>query len=123
MEIKTSLLAPWLVGTVRLEDPGQVIVGPAQVEDLLEPALGFRILDREQGFDPPIEVAGHQVGRAYVVQEPAFRSSAPEDAGMFQEPATMDRTVMFSLSPGTPGRRLHTPRTIRSIRVPAWEAS
>ena len=31
-------------------------------------------------------------------------------------------TRMFSLSPGTPGRRQQIPRTIRSIRTPACEA-
>ncbi len=33
---------------------------------------------------------------------------------------TTDRTVMLSLMPGMPGRRQHTPRTIRSIFTPHW---
>lgn len=35
---------------------------------------------------------------------------------------TMDRTRMLSDRPGTPGRRLHRPRTTRSTDVPAAEA-
>ena len=35
----------------------------------------------------------------------------------------MERTRMFSDSPGTPGRSAHTPRTMRSILTPAAEAS
>jgi hypothetical protein len=35
----------------------------------------------------------------------------------------MERTRMFSDSPGTPGRSMQTPRTIRSISTPACEAS
>ena len=34
----------------------------------------------------------------------------------------MLRTVMFSLTPGTPGRRQQMPRTMRSIFTPACEA-
>ena len=36
---------------------------------------------------------------------------------------TIDRTVMLSLTPGTPGRSRQMPRTIRSISTPAWEAA
>ena len=32
-------------------------------------------------------------------------------------------TVMFSLCPGTPGTKLHTPRTIKRTRTPAQLAS
>ncbi|CPN57196.1 Uncharacterised protein [Bordetella pertussis] len=34
----------------------------------------------------------------------------------------MERTRIFSDSPGTPARSAHTPRTIRSILTPAWLA-
>ena len=35
----------------------------------------------------------------------------------------MERTRMFSERPGTPGRRVHMPRTIKSICTPARLAS
>ena len=35
---------------------------------------------------------------------------------------TIERTVMFSDSPGTPGRSAQMPRTIRSTCTPAREA-
>ena len=35
----------------------------------------------------------------------------------------IERTRMFSLNPGTPGRRQQMPRTIRSIWTPAWDAA
>ena len=35
----------------------------------------------------------------------------------------MERMRMFSVLPGTPGRRQQKPRMIRSIDTPAWDAS
>ena len=35
---------------------------------------------------------------------------------------TMDRTLIDSDSPGTPGRRQHRPRTMRSTGTPACDA-
>ena len=35
----------------------------------------------------------------------------------------IDTTRMFSLIPGIPGRRAHTPRTSKSICTPAIDAS
>ena len=35
----------------------------------------------------------------------------------------MERTRIFSETPGTPGRNAHTPRTMRRISTPAFEAS
>ena len=35
----------------------------------------------------------------------------------------IDLTLMFSDSPGTPGRRQQMPRTTRSIFTPAWLAA
>ena len=35
----------------------------------------------------------------------------------------MEMTRMFSLTPGSCGRRQQMPRTIKSIFTPAWEAS
>ena len=36
---------------------------------------------------------------------------------------TMLVTVIWSVLPGTPGTKQQMPRTIRSTRTPAWEAS
>ena len=35
----------------------------------------------------------------------------------------MERTRMFSDMPGTPGRSVHMPRTIKSILTPACDAA
>ena len=35
----------------------------------------------------------------------------------------IERTVMFSDTPGTPGRSAQMPRTMRSMRTPAADAS
>ncbi len=35
----------------------------------------------------------------------------------------MERTWIVSDTPATPGRREQMPRTIRSMRTPAWEAA
>ena len=35
----------------------------------------------------------------------------------------IERTRMFSVRPGTPGRRQQNPRMMRSMGTPAWDAS
>ena len=36
---------------------------------------------------------------------------------------TTETTRMFSLTPGSPARAQQIPRTLRSTRTPAWDAS
>src|SRR5207302_8788479 len=68
-------------GAVGLELPRQSVVGQVHVEDLLEAGSQLVVGDGRQGLHAPIEVAGHQVGRAEVVGALSVRTE-PVDAGV-----------------------------------------
>jgi microcompartment protein CcmK/EutM len=100
-----------------------LVVGQVELQAFGDDALlEFRVEDREGEFDAAEEVALHPVGAGQV---DVFLATGVEveDAVMFEEAPMIERTRMFSDSPGTPGRSAQTPRTIRSIFTPACEAS
>ena len=42
--------------------PGKLVVGEEDFNDLIQAELKIRVVDRSEGFNPPIEVAGHEIG-------------------------------------------------------------
>ena len=70
----------------------------------------------QHGFDPPVEVARHEVGRAdEVLGRFGAGLAEAEDPRVLEVPAD-DRSHADGLrEPGHPGRRQQMPRTIRSI--------
>ena len=51
------------VGPIRLEVPALYVIPEGRYHDLVQDlSVNGRILDRNQEFDPAIEVAGHPVG-------------------------------------------------------------
>src|SRR5438067_12588624 len=74
-------------GAVGGEAPGPAGRRQVDVEDLLEPGGEVRVLHRGEDLDPPVEIAGHHVGRPDVVPDRALPPVAEgEDAGVLQVP-------------------------------------
>ena len=111
---------------VGVELPGQRVVGQVHLEDLLEAGLQLGLVDRHQRLDAPVEVAGHQVGRAD--EDPwagrdrrrwrSGRSGCARGSGR--------RSTAPGCAPtarARPGMRQQMPRMMRSISTPALDAS
>ena len=65
-------------GVVGLEFPAHDVVGELERQHVVEPLLMLRMVDGHQDFDPAIEVARHQVGRADQVVRPVVDAAVGE---------------------------------------------
>ena len=83
---------------------------------------GGLVADPHQHLDPAVEVAVHQVGAAEPVLRGRRRCRSEITRECSRNRPTIERTRMFSDSPGTPGRSAQMPRTSSSTGTPACEA-
>ncbi len=92
------------------------------VEHRAELRLNPGVLDGHDDLDPVIEVARHQVGAAEEVRDPVAASKWKTRLCSRNRPRT-DRTLIVSVSSGTPGRSEQMPRAMTSMRAPSCEAA
>ena len=86
-------------------------------------AAGGLVAHAQQHLDPAVEVAVHQVGAADPVLAVRRRCRTTSPGECSRNRPTIERTRMFSDSPGTPGRSAQMPRMSSSTGTPAGEAS
>src|SRR5918994_1557896 len=87
VRVRASLRHHLRPGALRVELPGEPVVLPPRLEDLVEPDAERRIEHRHGHLDPSIEVPRHEIRGPDEVLEASFRAAEPEDPRMLQEPA------------------------------------